>query len=191
MATTYCRRVQHHARPAVVAASQNSVRSVKCTQEKPRPPRVKSDGSDGGTALQFSMVRGDLFSCPGTASLAHCISADMRMGKGIAVEFKKRYGHVEELKEQRAEAGGVAVLKHHGAFVFYLVTKQRYFHKPTYESLESSLRSLSERCVASDVKELCMPTIGCGLDGLNWKDVEQMIKRIFNDVSISITIYYL
>ena len=58
MATTYCRRVQHHARPAVVAASQNSVRSVKCTQEKPRPPRVKSDGSDGGTALQFSMVYG-------------------------------------------------------------------------------------------------------------------------------------
>ena len=100
MATTYCRRVQHHARPAVVAASQNNVRSVKCTQEKPRPPRVKSDGSDGGTALQFSMVRGDLFSCPGTASLAHCVSADMRMGKGIAVEFKKRYGHVEELKEQ-------------------------------------------------------------------------------------------
>ena len=102
MATTYCRRVQHHARPAVVAASQNNVRSVKCTPEKPRPPRVKSDGSlsDGGTALQFSMVRGDLFSCPGTASLAHCVSADMRMGKGIAVEFKKRYGHVEELKEQ-------------------------------------------------------------------------------------------
>ena len=101
MATTYCRRVQHHARPAVVAASQNSVRSVKCTQEKPRPPRVKSDGSDGVRhSSKFSMVRGDLFSCPGTASLAHCVSADMRMGKGIAVEFKKRYGHVEELKEQ-------------------------------------------------------------------------------------------
>ena len=40
------------------------------------------------------------FRAPVPASLAHCVSADMRMGKGIAVEFKKRYGHVEELKEQ-------------------------------------------------------------------------------------------
>ena len=187
--TTVISRVQHHTKRAV---SQNNVRRVTCARENPPPPRVKSEGSGGTTLLlKFSMVRGDLFSCPGSASLAHCVSADMRMGKGIAVEFKKRYGHVEELKKQRAEPGGVAVLKHEGAFVFYLVTKQRYFHKPTYESLESSLRSLSERCVASDVKELCMPTIGCGLDGLDWRDVELMIKRVFNDVSMSLTIYHL
>ena len=90
-----------------------------------------------------------------------------------------------------AEAGGVAVLQHEGRFVFYLVTKQRYFHKPTYESLESSLLSLRALCVANNVKELCMPTIGCGLDGLDWKNVSQMIKRVFDDVSMTITIYYL
>ena len=106
----------------------------------------------------------------------------------IKIKISER---VTKLSNTGAEPGGVAVLKHEGAFVFYLVTKQRYSHKPTYESLESSLRSLRERCVASDVKELCMPTIGCGLDGLDWRDVELMIKRVFNDVSISITIYHL
>lgn len=39
--------------------------------------------------LDFSEVRGDLFSCPPSSSLAHCVSEDMAMGKGIAVLFKK------------------------------------------------------------------------------------------------------
>ena len=50
--------------------------------------------------LRFSEVRGDLFSCPDTASLAHCVSEDMHMGKGIAVLFKKKFGGVPELKSQ-------------------------------------------------------------------------------------------
>lgn len=50
--------------------------------------------------LKFEEVRGDLFSSPKTASLAHCVSEDLRMGKGIAVAFKKTFGGVEELKQQ-------------------------------------------------------------------------------------------
>ena len=45
-------------------------------------------------------VKGDLFSCPDDESLAHCISADIRMGKGIAVIFKNKFGGIEELKKQ-------------------------------------------------------------------------------------------
>ena len=43
---------------------------------------------------------GDLFSSRETDSLAHCVSKDLAMGKGIAVIFKKTYGGVEELKAQ-------------------------------------------------------------------------------------------
>ena len=43
---------------------------------------------------------GDLFSSPDTDSLAHCVSQDLGMGKGIAVLFKKTFGGVEELKSQ-------------------------------------------------------------------------------------------
>lgn len=45
-------------------------------------------------------VTGDLFSCPADDALAHCISEDCRMGAGIAVMFKQRFGGVSELKEQ-------------------------------------------------------------------------------------------
>lgn len=173
---------------ATAALTRRTPNHVKCPSDNPSPrDRLREKRS----ALKFSMVRGDLFSCSATSSLAHCVSADMCMGKGIAVEFKKRYGRVEELKKQGTKAGGVAILQHEGRFVYYLVTKQRYFHKPTCESLESSLRSMRDHCVANGVEELSMPTIGCGLDRLNWTDVEQMIKRVFSDISMSITIYHL
>ena len=43
---------------------------------------------------------GDLFSCDDSESLAHCISEDVRMGKGIAVLFKKKFGDVQVLINQ-------------------------------------------------------------------------------------------
>lgn len=43
---------------------------------------------------------GDLFSCPENEALAHCVSQDFAMGKGIAVQFKKKFGGVAELKRQ-------------------------------------------------------------------------------------------
>ncbi|KAA0706994.1 O-acetyl-ADP-ribose deacetylase 1 [Triplophysa tibetana] len=43
---------------------------------------------------------GDLFTCSVTDALAHCISEDCRMGKGIAVLFKRKFGGVEELLAQ-------------------------------------------------------------------------------------------
>ena len=41
-------------------------------------------------AFSFQEITGDLFTSPD--SLVNCISADLNMGKGIVVEFKRRYG---------------------------------------------------------------------------------------------------
>lgn len=52
------------------------------------------------TGWRLLHVRGDLFTCPSTDALAHCISEDCRMGAGIAVLFKKKFHGVEELQAQ-------------------------------------------------------------------------------------------
>ena len=54
----------------------------------------------GKNKLSFSEFRGDLFQCPGTTSLAHCVSEDMAMGKGIAKVFKRKFEGKEELIKQ-------------------------------------------------------------------------------------------
>ena len=56
--------------------------------------------SDTTPGLHFSEVKGDLFSCPESASLVHCVSEDMHMGKGVATLFKQKFGGVGELKSQ-------------------------------------------------------------------------------------------
>lgn len=48
----------------------------------------------------LNYVSGDLFSCGEDEALAHCISEDCNMGKGIAVVFKKKFKGEEELREQ-------------------------------------------------------------------------------------------
>ena len=45
--------------------------------------------------------KGDLFKDSAiTDCMAHCVSVDLRMSKGIAVMFKKLYGGVDQLKKQ-------------------------------------------------------------------------------------------
>lgn len=103
-----------------VAPSAQAATSVKesssSSSSTPKKARVST--------LRFSQVRGDLFSCPPQAALVHCVSTCLAMGKGIATEFKKRFGGVADLKAQKKDVGDVAVLQRSGRFVYYLVRDQ-------------------------------------------------------------------
>jgi len=85
--------------------------------------------------------------------------------------------------------GSCAYITSNDRYVFYLVTKEKYFYKPTMSSLESSLRTMRDLCIKNDIHHLAMPRIGCGLDKLNWDQVSRLIQRIFEDDNIEITIY--
>eukprot|EP00286_Rhodomonas_abbreviata_P018800 CAMPEP_0181304586 /NCGR_PEP_ID=MMETSP1101-20121128/9236_1 /TAXON_ID=46948 /ORGANISM="Rhodomonas abbreviata, Strain Caron Lab Isolate" /LENGTH=496 /DNA_ID=CAMNT_0023410367 /DNA_START=43 /DNA_END=1533 /DNA_ORIENTATION=+ len=134
-------------------------------------------------------IEGDLFKSPSTSSLAHCISVDLKMGKGIAKIFRDQFGGIEELRNQGVQVGGVAVLRRPSppiqeksgakAFVYYLITKEKYWQKPTLVSLRSSLQAMAAHMKANDVHALSMPRIGCGLDGLNWPQVHGIISDVF------------
>uniref|UniRef100_A0A8C9U6U1 O-acyl-ADP-ribose deacylase 1 n=1 Tax=Scleropages formosus TaxID=113540 RepID=A0A8C9U6U1_SCLFO len=137
----------------------------------------------------LSCVKGDLFTCPPHEALAHCISEDCRMGAGIAVEFKKRFGGVEELKAQKKRTGECAVLKRDSRVVYYLVTKRKASQKPTYDSLRRSLEAMRVHCIQNGVTSISMPRIGCGLDRLDWRQVSVMVEEVFRDTGVSITVY--
>lgn len=140
---------------------------------------------------RITYVKGDLFACPKTDSLAHCISEDCRMGAGIAVLFKKKFGGVQDLLSQQKKSGEVAVLKRDERFIYYLITKKRVSHKPTYETLKKSLEAMKSHCLQNGVTDLSMPRIGCGLDGLQWEKVSEMIEEVFIATDIKITVYTL
>uniref|UniRef100_A0A1A8J6Z8 O-acyl-ADP-ribose deacylase 1 n=3 Tax=Nothobranchius TaxID=28779 RepID=A0A1A8J6Z8_NOTKU len=152
-----------------------------------RPPRgCLTEGS-----MTLCYITGDLFSCPPDEALAHCISEDCRMGAGIAVLFRKRFGGVSELKEQKKQPGQCAVLKQGRRFLYYLITKKRASQRPTYNCLRQSLQDMKSHCVKNNVTRISMPRIGCGLDRLEWSKVSAILEEVFKDSNISITVYSL
>ncbi len=135
----------------------------------------------------------DLFTVSEDYYLAHCISADFGMGKGIVVEFNKRFDMKNKLQKKYPnfvndfhyyKYGGMALIE---GRVINLVTKERYWEKPTYETLKQALNVAKLR-LPNDCKKIAMPVIGCGLDKLNWNEVSRQIKDVFADTDIEILV---
>ena len=136
----------------------------------------------------------DLFTVPEEYYLAHCISADFGMGKGIVLEFNKRFDMKRTLQSKYPEYinawcynnwCGDCILE---GRVLNLITKERYYHKPTYGSLMSALLVCRSECLYNNITKIAMPLIGCGLDRLQWDKVSEMIKSVFEDTDIEILV---
>merc|ERR1712142_18271 len=160
------------------------------------PPETKNLSTIRGvikTASGFVLkeILGDLFDAPSSESLCHCISRDYRLGKGIAKQFRDKFGRIDELGESGARVGGLAVLKDGKRYVYNLVTKEKYSDKPSYESLRKSLEAMKVHCLAHGVECISMPRIGCGLDGLSWAAVRTLVKNVFQLETIKFTVYQL
>ncbi|KAJ8949652.1 hypothetical protein NQ318_010071 [Aromia moschata] len=95
------------------------------------------------------------------------------MGAGIAKQFRETFGGQEELKDQRKKVGGGVVLLRRGEErnIYYMITKEKYYHKPSYKSEWDALKELKKVCLQNQDLRLAMPKIACGLDGLEWEKV--------------------
>lgn len=136
----------------------------------------------------------DLFSVPEDYYLAHCISADFGMGKGIVVEFNKRFEMKTKLQRKYPDylnqythhrIGGDCILE---GRVLNLITKERYFHKPTIITMRIALQKMKKICMENNIIKVAMPTIGAGLDRLSWSAVSDQIHMIFDDTDIEISV---
>ena len=136
----------------------------------------------------------DLFSVPDDYYLVHCISADFAMGKGIAVEFNKRfnmktklhicfYKYLDEFIKNNYQFDCLVMDK-----VFNLITKERYWQKPTYKTMQGALEIMKMMATENGVKKIAMPIIGCGLDQLQWDKVSKIIQEVFEDTDIEILV---
>lgn len=60
----------------------------------------KKQSDHTGMPLIYEEVRRDLFAVPSNVSLAHCVSQDLQMSKGIAKLFRDKFRQVDVLKKQ-------------------------------------------------------------------------------------------
>ena len=136
----------------------------------------------------------DLFSVPNDYYLAHCIGADFGMGQGIVVEFNKRFDMKRKLQSKYPDHINQwthmkwsynCILE---GRVFNLITKERYFHKPTYDSLRGAVQMMQTIAFTKGITKIAMPIIGCGLDKLQWDKVSKIIKEVFANTDVEILV---
>ena len=146
--------------------------------------------------MKYHEEKMDLLNVPQGWWLAHCISADFALGAGVAKQINEAFNMREMLKEEvnnqfpfdGVVLPGTCVIIGN---VYNLVTKEKYYHKPTLGTLELSLRQMRRHAMRHKIKKIAMPKIGCGLDRLNWDDVKLLIQEIFKDTDIEIMVCYL
>lgn len=146
--------------------------------------------------MTFVEEKGDLFAEEILAeyALCHCISSDFALGAGIAKAFAKmgvKKQLCEKYPKQWQSRGYCLMTETNGVVVGNLVTKERYFHKPTLETLRQALENFKTQALELGTQKLAMPKIGCGLDKLDWDDVREVIKEVFNDTELKILVRYL
>ncbi|XP_060862340.1 uncharacterized protein LOC132939272 isoform X2 [Metopolophium dirhodum] len=162
--------------------------------EEVERPRDKYKNNNGQKQSRFSdacvleEIDEDIFKLSKEYSLAHCVAEDLRMGAGIAVDFKNIFGGVGKLVDQKLKIGDVGIVKRHDQYAFYLVTKKTSNGKPTMITMEKALHSLLNKMKENNLTKLGIPTIGCGLDRLDWSDTKSLINKIFSGSGIHITV---
>ncbi|MCM1335326.1 MAG: macro domain-containing protein [Bacteroides sp.] len=153
----------------------------------------------------YAEERRDLFSLGSEYILVHCISADFALGAGIAKVFRDKYGvRGQLLRDYRVnvwDGNGECLFTTNNTaqdgtgyrLVANLVTKEKYYHKPTYETVKQSLKNMKKMLQGSNTfykppHKIGMPLIGCGLDGLQWERVSAIVKEVFNDTDFEILV---
>lgn len=138
--------------------------------------------------MNITIERKDLFTVPQGYYLAHCISGDFALGAGIAKTFDNVYNMRFKLFKRYNNytyTKGTALIVDN---VFNLVTKAKYWHKPTYQSVEEALEMMKDQCEYLNITKLAMPKIASGLDKLSWDTVYEIICEVFEDTDIEIMI---
>ena len=122
-------------------------------------------------------------------SIAHCVSADFKMAAGIARKIKQQFPMKKPTSNSvRQKALWPQIVEKPQRFVYHMITKTRYFHKPTYKALRASLLALKSHAETNIVTRISMPRIGCGLDQLDWQKVRDMIQDVFHGSTVQVTV---
>jgi O-acetyl-ADP-ribose deacetylase (regulator of RNase III) len=139
-------------------------------------------------------VRGDLFAETAPRAIAHGCNCAGAMGKGIAVEFRRRFPAMyEEYRARCADGrfglGDVFLWSADDRTVFNLGTQKTWRTKAKLADVETALRAMVKLAERDGIAEIGLPRIGAGLGALPWADVRAAIERIGGDTIVALVVF--
>ncbi len=130
---------------------------------------------------------GDIFKA-NVEALVNPVNCVGIMGKGLALQFKKRFRDNFDLYHEYCARGQLRpgcifvttdADNENGQSVVNLSTKDHWMDKSEYHWIFDGLEDLVQWMIARDIKSIAIPAIGCGEGGLDWAKVKDMIVDCF------------
>lgn len=136
--------------------------------------------------MTLTFQKGDMFAEPVDAivNTVNCVGV---MGKGVALEFKKRWpenftAYKELCDAKRLSPGEMFVFENTPLFDSneprYLInfpTKSHWRSKSKLSYVKDGLEALVHEIKQYNIKSIAIPPLGCGNGGLDWADVKPLI----------------
>ncbi len=122
------------------------------------------------------IVVGDMFESP-AQTLVNTVNTVGVMGKGVALEFKRRYPDMFEDYEQRCARGQVALGKPYlyrrsePPHILNFPTKGHWRAVSRLKDIVQGLEYLEDHLKSWGITSLAVPPLGCGQGGLDWSVV--------------------
>lgn len=128
---------------------------------------------------------GDLFEASAQA-LAHGCNCAGAMGKGIAVEFRKRWPDMFSRYRERCASGkftlgDLFVWTTEDRIIYNLGTQRTWKTKASPEAIAQAIQRMVDHARQHDISSIAMPKIGAGLGGLDWPEVRTILDRVIPD----------
>ncbi len=135
--------------------------------------------------------QGDLLSELDVDAIVSTVNCVGVMGKGIALQFKKKWPENFKGYQKACRAGAVRLGQMHvhslgnmasPRFIINFPTKGHWRSGSHLADIASGLENLVQVIRQQNIRSIALPTLGCGNGGLAWRDVEPLIERAFADL---------
>ncbi len=136
--------------------------------------------------MTISFKSGDMFAEP-VEALVNTVNCVGVMGKGVALEFKKRWpsnfkAYKDQCSTKQLRPGSLFVFDTQGLivaegprFLINFPTKDHWRSKSKISYIEDGLDALVDTIKKYEIKSIAIPPLGCGNGGLDWDDVRPLI----------------
>lgn len=137
---------------------------------------------------------GDLFSSD-AQTLVNTVNCVGVMGKGIALEFKKRFPEMYRDYEDRCRQGLVRLGRPYlykqlvGPCILNFPTKQDWRSVSRLKDIVAGLEYLEQNYRAWGITSLAVPPLGCGQGGLDWRVVGPTLFRHLSRLDIPVELF--
>lgn len=137
----------------------------------------------------ITYVNGDIFQS-GAIALVNTVNTVGVMGKGLALQFKKRFPnnfreYEKACRENKVELGKMLIscdsFMGIDKIIINFPTKNNWKSKSHLEDIISGLHDLVVQMLARNIASVAIPPLGCGLGGLHWEDVKREIEIAFSN----------